>query len=172
MMNSYRTRRARIVPSHVMVLTPNEAFPTRKTVVVPEILIRTTGVEIACCAPVVNVAWIWLYCPNAPSVAEVVEIDARIAETVVEPAGVNRMVPDTSQSPAVRLTLVQFVETFVVSEVVFVVPVGISPTLPAFALLFVVVPTIPAVWEGVIAPVAVNAAVVTVPVKVGDASCA
>jgi hypothetical protein len=29
-----------------------------------------------------------------------------------------------------------------------------SPTLPAFAELFVVVPTIPAVCEGVIAPVA------------------
>jgi hypothetical protein len=32
--------------------------------------------------------------------------------------------------------------------------VTVSPTLPAFALLFVVVPTMPAVCEGVIAPVA------------------
>lgn len=48
-------------------------------------------------------------------------------------------------------------------------PVTYSPMLPALALLFVVVPTMPLVCEGVKAPVDVSAAVVTVPVNVGEA---
>jgi hypothetical protein len=112
----------------------------------------------------------------------------------------------TSQSPAVRDLLVQFVTVAVVNEVLVVVAgAGYSPTVPALAVLFVVVPATdpvkppPATTEPatntlfptptppvttsaplvlpldvvafvmVTKPVAVNPAVVTVPVNVGDA---
>lgn len=77
-----------------------------------------------------------------------------------------------------------------VAEVVAVLFSISSPMLPAVGLSFVVVPTIPAVLEGVIAPVAVSVVnlpargvvkpivalltvppgIVTVPVNVGDAN--
>lgn len=84
------------------------------------------------------------------------------------------MLPTTSQSPAVRLMLVMLVAVAFVREM----PAGddemYSPTLPAFALLFVVVPTMPAVCEGVIvllnviAPLNVGVPA-TVPDSVGEA---
>lgn len=79
--------------------------------------------------------------------------------------------PKTSQSPAVRLMLVQFAGVAVVSATAVPVAVTYSPTLPAFALLFVVVPTIPAVWLGVIVLLNVTAPLnVGVPLKVPESA--
>lgn len=95
--------------------------------------------------------------------------------------GAKHTVAQTSQSPAVREIDVTFVAVPLVSEtgVLLVAhPVGLPPLvtceqmywpiLPAFALSLVAVPAMPAVLDGVIVPVAVSAAVVTVPVNVGD----
>ena len=62
------------------------------------------------------------------------------------------MLPQTSQSPGVSesVTILAFVE--VVRGTALAVAVRNSPTDPALALLLVVVPTIPFVWLGVIAP--------------------
>jgi len=69
-------------------------------------------------------------------------------------AGTVVTVPATSQSPAVSDMLATLADVLDVSPVPDVALVRSSPTLPAFALLFVVVPTIPFVWLGVIVPVA------------------
>lgn len=116
--------------------------------------------------------WIAVVCGVAGKVADVVLIHAPAFAVVVDPAGRNETCPHTSQSPAVKLMLVTLAAAPLVREMADPLAtddVTNSPTLPAFALLFVVVPTIPAVCDGVIAPVAVSAAVVTVPVNVGDA---
>src|SRR5574337_680301 len=62
----------------------------------------------------------------------------------------------TSQSPAVKETLVILAGVFVVRETPDAVAVINSPTLPAFALSASVVPTIPAVVEGVNVPMLLN----------------
>jgi hypothetical protein len=72
-------------------------------------------------------------------------------------------------------TLVAFAGVADVSEVPDVVLLRYSPMLPALALLFVVVPTMPAVCDGVMAPVAftvVKAAVlgVVTPIAGGELS--
>lgn len=73
----------------------------------------------------------------------------------VLPAGTKAITPCTSQSPAVRLMLAALAGVPEVSDVpVVLAGVGYSPTLPAFALLFVVVPTMPLVCEGVKLPLA------------------
>jgi hypothetical protein len=77
---------------------------------------------------------------------------------LVVAAGKKQHVPQTSQSPAVKLrngVRITLAGVAVVSEVpgVAIVAVSNSPTEPALALLFVVVPTIPPVWLGVIEPV-------------------
>jgi hypothetical protein len=79
------------------------------------------------------------------SVADVVPIPAMKTDGTVDPAGTNVVVHDTSQSPAVKLSLVAFADVAVVSDVPVAEFVTYSPTDPAFTLLFVVVPTIPAV---------------------------
>ena len=88
-----------------------------------------------------------------PNVALVVEIPTVIFEVVAEPPGLKRITPLTSQSPAVSETLVAFTPVALVAEVPLVLLLKNSPTLPAFALLLVVVPTIPFVCEGVKLPV-------------------
>lgn len=113
--------------------------------------------------PVVRFAAIVESDPSAPSVADVVLMPVSIPDTVVEPAGTNWIEPDISQSPAVREALVQFALVLFVSEVPLVEFVTYSPTLPALALLLVVVPTMPAVWEGVYAPL--DARVVNEPAR-------
>ncbi|KVF16108.1 hypothetical protein WJ05_04670 [Burkholderia vietnamiensis] len=128
-----------------------------------------------CCAPVVKVAWMAVSFGAPGSVADV-EFTAVITdEIVVDPAGRNWHVPTMSQSPAVNETLAPFAAAPDVSDTpVRLVGVGYSPTLPADALSFVVVPTMPAVLDGVIAPVACNvvnfpAAGVVAPIAGGDA---
>lgn len=77
---------------------------------------------------------------------------------VVEAAEVKRQLPLTSQSPAVREMDDPFAAVPLVSGTdERSEGVGNSPTLPALALSFVVVPTMPAVDDGVIAPVNVRA---------------
>jgi hypothetical protein len=91
--------------------------------------------------------------------------DCRVFDTVLdEPvkavmlveAAVSRFIfPQISQSPAVSDMLVTFLSVFVTKDTAE--PCGTveeitSPTAPTFASLFVVVPTIPKVWEGVIEP--------------------
>lgn len=71
---------------------------------------------------------------------------------VLAPAS-NSIEPVTSQSPAVKLIEVIVVDTVVERETALPVAVTYSPTLPAFALLLVVVPTMPLVCEGVKLPV-------------------
>lgn len=77
--------------------------------------------------------------------------------------------PLTSQSPAVNAAEVQLKAAPLVMLVTVAFAWMYSPTPPAFTLLFVVVPTMPAVCDGVMAPVALIAATATVPVNVGDA---
>lgn len=74
----------------------------------------------------------------------------------VDAAGANWTTPSTSQSPADNGAVAQFTATLFVM-LVPVVAAGLmnSPTLPAFALSPSAVPTMPAVDDGVIAPVAV-----------------
>lgn len=88
---------------------------------------------------------------GALSVADVVEILV-IATDVEVPESIS-VFPQTSQSPAVNDMLVIFAATVEVREIPDPVEVINSPTLPAFALLLVVVPTMPEVWEGVKFPV-------------------
>ena len=90
--------------------------------------------------------------------ADVVEIPRTHCETVA--VGVTQAVPLTSQSPAVRLILMIFVGVAVLIEVVELDAVTNSPMLPALALLLVVVPTMPFVWEGVTAPVKIAPVVI------------
>ncbi len=154
---SQRTRRARITPPAVAVLTANAAFATRNTVVVPEILIRTVGTVIVVPFPFdVNGIPIPAKVPSAPNVAEVVLVPTVMIVTVVVLAGEMLTTPPTSQSPAVRLILVTFEVTPVPRETLPSAAVAVisSPTLPALALLFVVVPTMPFVCDGVKLPVA------------------
>lgn len=103
-------------------------------------------------------------------VADVVFTLPWTTDTVVVPAGIKVIPPVTSQSPAVSEMLAMFTGTPAVGMETFVpVAVTYSPTLPAFALLLVVVPTMPAVWDGVIVLVNVVAPLkVGVPVKVPD----
>lgn len=92
----------------------------------------------------VNVGAAW-------NVAEVVETPVAYPVTVVVPAGENAAMHCTSQSPAVRDTLETFDATPLLSETfVRFVGEGNSPILPELALSAAVVPTIPAVLEGVI----------------------
>ena len=69
---------------------------------------------------------------------------------VVVPAWSKQMFPRTSQSPAVRLMLVTLAAVPVVSDTALATSTVLSissPTLPAAALSFVVVPMIPDVEE-------------------------
>jgi hypothetical protein len=99
---------------------------------------------------------------------------------VVVPAGLVATVPHTSQSPAVKEIDVTFAgvpEVNETAEPTRIVEEIYSPILPAFALLFVVVPTIPEVWLGVIVPVALIVvkaplAGVVNPIDEGDANMA
>lgn len=108
------------------------------------------------------------YDPIGPSVTDVELIPAVIFVTEVELVGVKQTTPSTSQSPAVRLIdamfwVVPLLRETGVLELLWH-PVGeppfvtwaqtYSPTLPAFALLFVVVPAMPAVCDGVMMPLA------------------
>lgn len=72
---------------------------------------------------------------------------------VVVAAPSNSILPVTSQSPADREIEVIFAVVFVVRLTPVPVAVTYSPTLPTFALLLVVVPTMPEVCEGVKLPV-------------------
>ncbi|MFM0174130.1 hypothetical protein PQR33_32920 [Paraburkholderia sediminicola] len=131
-------------PLHVMVLVVNVLVPTRYTVVVALIEMRTVGVFNAACWPVAKDATRNWYAPLFPvgCVADVVLMPARKATGTVVPAGMKVTVPDTSQSPAVKLMLVQFDGAAVVSDVPAVAFVPYSPTLPVAALLPLVTPTI------------------------------
>ena len=75
-----------------------------------------------------------------------------IAAMFVVPAGTTEIIPVTSQSPAVNDTVARSTYEAVVRPVNAPVEVTNSPTLPAFALSFVVVPTMPFVLDGVNAP--------------------
>lgn len=128
---------------------------TQKTVVVAERFWRTTGVLITCVAPAgrdaVNNA-IWLNPPGC--VALVVLMPNSIDDWTVVPAGVKNPVHVTSQSPADSDMLVAFAAMPEVKETVLVVFVGFSPALPDCTLSPSVVPTMPAVVDGVIVLVA------------------
>lgn len=90
-------------------------------------------------------------------VAEVVLMPPCIRVTTVEPAGLAATVPHTSQSPAVNeidVTLAGVPDVRATAEPAATDELTNSPTLPAFALLFVVVPTMPFVCDGVKLPVA------------------
>jgi hypothetical protein len=78
---------------------------------------------------------------------------------VVDAAGIVAPTAETSQSPAVSEIDVMFAAVAVVNATELpdeTVETIYSPTLPAFALLFVVVPTMPAVCDGVIVDVATS----------------
>ncbi|WP_217589743.1 hypothetical protein [Burkholderia sp. GbtcB21] len=159
------------------MLAENEQSATKYTVVVDATEIRTVGVAIAWfCpdAPVNGINSAWTVFGMVPNVALVVEIPTVKLEIVEEPPGLNRITPLTSQSPAVSDTLVALAAVAVVRLVPLVELVAYSPMLPALALSLVVVPTMPAVLDGVIALVAwsvVNlpAAAAVVPIAGGDA---
>lgn len=108
----------------------------------------------------------WLvYVPSAPNVAEVVLMPSdSLLMLVVEPTWYAAP-PLHIQSPAVRDTLVTLAVTPLVSATAepdaTVAPMT-SPTEPALALLFVVVPMMPTIWDGVMEPVALS--VVNAPV--------
>ena len=79
-------------------------------------------------------------------VAEVVLIQTSAA--AFNPVDASRILPHTSQSPAVKLMLVKFVAVALLIDVAdpaATLLVTNSPTFPAAALSFVVVPTIPPV---------------------------
>lgn len=87
-------------------------------------------------------------------VAEVVDTPQDAAEPVAEKFILQN--PSTSQSPAVRLIEVILVCTVVAREMEVAWDADTySPIEPEFALLLVVVPTIPASWAIVRAPVSV-----------------
>jgi hypothetical protein len=95
----------------------------------------------------------------AEDVADVVlMLDSKFVVVLLLPE--NTIFPHTSQSPAVKLMLVIFMGVEFVRETPEPVAVMYSPTLPAFALSFVVVPTMPPVLCGVIALVNVSPATV------------
>ncbi|WP_027798241.1 hypothetical protein [Paraburkholderia dilworthii] len=152
---------------------------TRYTVVVEERLNLVTPVLLTSFEPVVKVTEV-LAIPPAGHVGVVAEtvLMPEIIFTGAAPAPtLNRIEPNKSQSPAVRETEVALKFVAVVIDVPEVVFEIISPTLPAFALSFVVVPTIPAVLDGVIVLVAwrvVNLpeAAVVPPIAPGDANVA
>ena len=91
-------------------------------------------------------------------------IEATSLEIVVATFGSKPIVPEIVQSPAVNAMVVTSrpapVES-VISEPEGIVELIYSPMLPAFALSFVVVPTIPLVELGVIVPVTFNVPVST-----------
>lgn len=135
---------------------------TRKTVVVDarDRRVVPSGASIPCPVGRVNGKKYWPPPPgNVGSVAEVVLIAACSPATTVDPPVTIPTLPQTSQSPAVSEIEVTLALALLVNATAD--PEGTfddtnSPTLPAFALLFVVVPTMPAVCEGVIAPVAIK----------------
>lgn len=98
------------------------------------------------------------------NVADVVVIAPEIILT--EPFGLTWTTPHTSQSPAVNEIEPKFVVTPDVKEIKLNSPLTNSPTLPAAALLLVVVPITPDVELNVML------GVVMVPVKVGFAKFA
>jgi hypothetical protein len=110
---------------------------------------RTTGVGCRCVTPVARVAAIVDKLPRLPKLAEVWLMPLVMLTGTVDAAGTYSTVPETSQSPAVRLIDVILALTFVVSDTPLAEFGTYSPTLPALALLFVVVPTMPAVCDGV-----------------------
>lgn len=75
-------------------------------------------------------------------------------EIVVVPAGVANNAPDTSQSPAVSTIAAMLLGVVVVTDMAPLVVVNTSPIDPALALSARVVPTIPAVVDGVMVLVA------------------
>jgi len=97
-------------------------------------------------------------------VADVVLSPAYSPVNVVPAAGENCAVPHTSQSPAVSVLLVQLADVPLVIDVAELFPVRFSPSDPADAVDPFVTP--------VMLGVAIDAplGIVTVPVKVGDAS--
>ena len=81
-------------------------------------------------------------------VADVSLITPAIELTAVEGSGINKIFPQISQSPAVNVIEVIFLlelEVRVTGDKSGTVLSITSPTLPAFALLFVVTPMSPAV---------------------------
>ena len=166
-------------PFTVIVLTAKVACTTRNTVVVADNDNRVGGAlsdELAPAAAEMLKPWRFVKEPVITAkAAEFVLRPVLIAEVVVDPAGTNSVSPQTSQSPAVSETLVAFAGVELLIEVPVVVFVRYSPTLPAFALLFVVVPTMPFVCEGVKLPVllsVVNAPVfaAVLPIEGGEAN--
>ncbi|WP_429558185.1 hypothetical protein [Paraburkholderia youngii] len=120
--------------------------------------------------------------------AEIVLIQPETTLIVVAAFGIVKTAPRTSQSPGVSEMLVTLAAVPVVSDtgvLEFVAQADgdpplvtcaqmNSPSLPAFALSFVVVPTMPAVLDGVIVLVACSvvnlpAAAVVPPIAGGDA---
>lgn len=92
----------------------------------------------------------------APNVALVVDVPLNALTRLVVVVSCKNVVPHTSQSPAVRERLVILATVPVESDMAEPEPTTdsvYSPNAPAFALLFVVVPVMPAVWLGIIAPV-------------------
>lgn len=144
-------------PSIVIVLVVNVENAMIYTVVVAAKLIRTTGVVAQRPLLAVLVCAEKIKDPKGPGVAEVVLIPASYEVSTVPEAELNLSTPITSQSPAVKLMLVAFIVAPVDMEVPVVVLVTYSPTLPAFALLLVVVPTMPLVCEGVKLPLEASA---------------
>src|SRR6202000_1953074 len=96
------------------------------------------------------------YVGKVPTTPEVVDIAPSWFDRTVVPAGLNCTTPSTSQSPAVREILVMLVCVPLVIATERALDEIYSPTLPALALLLVVVPTIPFVWLGVKLPVALR----------------
>ena len=144
-------------PATVCVLAEKVANATRKTDVVEVILIRTEGVANCCPTLVCAVeSCITDSCGKVGRVADVVLIPLVHTVDVVVAAATNWQIPVTSQSPAVNERVPAFCAVPLVIPVALVWFVRYSPTLPAFALSLVVVPTMPLVLDGVIAPVAVR----------------
>jgi len=148
-------------PPPAMVPAENAWFATRKIVVVTASEKRCVGAINVYEAPVVYASAILFTKGAAAEVAVVVlMLESKLVVTLLVPENV--MLPHTSQSPAVKLMLVILAAVEFVSET----PDGTedvmySPTLPACALLFVVVPTMPATWAGVIVLLAVTVVAAT-----------
>jgi len=112
--------------------------------------------------------WVTRSSYNDGKVLLVVFIPPRSNVVFVVPPPLKPSVPKTSQSPAVSEMLVIVLGALLTKETAAPMAtddVITSPTLPAFAALFVVVPTIPAVCDGVIvllAVIVVNAPVLAV----------
>jgi hypothetical protein len=97
-------------------------------------------------------------------VADVVDMPVCTDCGTVVPPTFSPTVPVTSQSPAVKLIEVTLAQVPVVSATAAPVSTTAditSPTLPACALLLVFVPTMPAVWFGVMVLDAVSAVTVS-----------